>query len=173
MTPDLDEGEGAGGAAQTVDTPIGPLYVEATEVGVAAIGFRSGPARSGPPAAVAKLRRAAAELTEYFGGDRAEFSVPLDWSATSGFRLEVLRRLRQVPFGEVVSYGELAALAGRPGAARAVGTTMAHNPLPIVVPCHRVIRSGGELGRYGNDPELKVWLLVHEGYLQPEGDDER
>jgi methylated-DNA-[protein]-cysteine S-methyltransferase len=160
-----------GVAADTVDTPIGPLYVRASDAGVAAIEFRAGPTADGSATAAAHLQQAVIELEQYFAGERTEFAVPLDWSGTAGFRAEVLRRLRRVPYGEVVSYGELAVLAGRPGAARAVGTTMAANPLPILIPCHRVIRSGGELGNYGNDPRAKVWLLVHEGYLEPDDDD--
>jgi methylated-DNA-[protein]-cysteine S-methyltransferase len=155
----------------TVDTPIGPLHVQTSDAGVAAIEFRAGPATEGSAKAAAHLQQAVSELDEYFEGERTEFAVALDWSGTAGFRAEVLRRLRHVPYGEVVSYGELAVLAGRPGAARAVGTTMAGNQWPILIPCHRVIRSGGELGNYGNDPQAKVWLLVHEGYLEPDDDD--
>jgi methylated-DNA-[protein]-cysteine S-methyltransferase len=166
-TPDLVEGSAAG----TVDTPIGPLYVETTAAGVVRVGYRAGPTLAGSGPAAAHLADAVGEIDDYFAGRRTEFSVPLDWSTTTGFRAEVLRRVRQVPYGEVASYGEVAVMAGRPGAARAVGTTMANNPLPIFIPCHRVIRSGGELGNYGDDPQLKVWLLVHEGYLDPDDDD--
>jgi methylated-DNA-[protein]-cysteine S-methyltransferase len=160
-------------ASATIETPIGPLHVEATGRGVVHVGYGAGPACPGSAAADRHLAQALDEIGEYFAGARTRFSVPIDWSGSAGFRREVLRRVRAVPYGEVVSYGEVAALAGRPGAARAVGTTMANNPLPLLVPCHRVIRSGGELGHYGNDPELKVWLLVHEGYLDSDPDDDR
>ena len=89
--------------------------------------------------------------------------MALDRSERRGFRGEVLAALETVPYGETVSYGELAGMAGRPLASRAVGTAMATNPLPLVVPCHRVIAAGGRLGGYGPGPALKVQLLELEG----------
>jgi methylated-DNA-[protein]-cysteine S-methyltransferase len=109
--------------------------------------------------------QAAVELEEYFAGRRRRFTIPLDRSARRGFRGEVLDALESVPYGETISYGELAAEAGRPGAARAVGSAMATNPLPIVVPCHRVTRAGGVLGHYGGGSDAKERLLRLEGAL--------
>jgi len=92
----------------------------------------------------------------------ARLTVPLDRAGRTGFRGEVLEALEAVEFGGTVSYGELAALAGRPRAARAVGTAMSTNPIPILVPCHRVLRAGGDIGEYGGGIEAKVWLLAME-----------
>ncbi len=106
----------------------------------------------------------ATELDEYFTGHRSSFTMPVDLSEVGGeFAREVLDTLHdEVNFGETVTYGELAAMAGRPLAARAVGTTMANNPVPIVVPCHRVVASGS-LGGYGAGLEMKKTLLALEG----------
>ena len=149
-----------------VDTPIGPLALTAGPDGIVRIDF--GPVPSvvdpgGAATAKAHLAQGADELEQYFGGNRTSFSVALDRSSRAGFRGAVLGALEQVPCGEVVSYGELAAEAGRPGAARAVGTVMATNPLPIVVPCHRVTRAGGVLGSYGAGEATKEQLLRLEG----------
>jgi methylated-DNA-[protein]-cysteine S-methyltransferase len=155
------------------DTPIGPLTLAATEVGVVRIGFGDeddmldelatavSPRVLRLPARLDALRR---ELDEYFEGDRHRFDVPLDRRLSRGFRREALEALAaHVGYGETASYKDVAVLAGNPGATRAVGTAMATNPIPIVVPCHRVLRSGGVLGRYGGGPEIKAWLLRLEG----------
>ncbi|WP_208027929.1 methylated-DNA--[protein]-cysteine S-methyltransferase [Rhabdothermincola sediminis] len=153
-------------AVSTISTPIGPLTLEATDSGLRSVTFGGGRGgRNGSPTAAHQLALAERELQEYFAGERSSFTVPLDWPAMTGFRRAVLTELVSVPYGEVVTYGELASRAGRPGAARAVGSAMATNPLAVVVPCHRVIRSGGVLGNYGDDPRKKVWLLSLEGYL--------
>lgn len=147
-------------------TPIGPLALTAGPAGLVRIDFGPIPAcldAGSGPQAEAHLEQAVTELEEYFAGERRRFTMTLDRSARRGFRGEVLTVLEQVPYGEVVSYGELAADAGRPGAARAVGTAMATNPLPIVVPCHRVIAAGGDLGGYGPGVATKVQLLEMEG----------
>lgn len=157
-------------ALATIATPIGPLTLEATDSGLRSVTFgRAGRARSGSPAAARQLALAQRELREYFAGERSSFDVPLDWPAMTPFRRAVLGELVSVSYGEVVTYGELASRVGRPGAARAVGSAMAANPLAVVVPCHRVIRSGGVLGNYGDDPRKKVWLLSHEGSLPGSG----
>ena len=155
-------------AITVIDSPIGPLALTAGPAGLVRIDF--GPVAGGPdpgddPASVAVVGQAAAELEEYFAGRRRRFTVALDRSGRRGFRGDVLDALESVRYGETISYGELAAEAGRPGAARAVGTTMATNPLPIVVPCHRVTRSGGVLGRYGGGTDTKERLLRLEGAL--------
>ncbi len=109
------------------------------------------------------LRQAVAALQRYFAGRGLPGGVPLDRGACTDFQWRVLTVLaREVPHGAVVSYGELARLAGRPGAARAVGTTMARNPLPIFLPCHRVVAGHG-IGGFGGGLDCKRFLLAHEG----------
>jgi len=105
------------------------------------------------------------QLREYFDGQRNDFNVPIDRSERLGFRGEVLSALETVPFGRTVTYGELATRAGRPKAARAVGTAMATNPIGIIVPCHRVLPSGGGVGQFGGGVSAKEWLLRREGSL--------
>ncbi len=106
------------------------------------------------------------ELDEYFEGERRAFDLPIDWSlAGSGFYNKVLHLLPEIPYGEVTTYGEVAARAGSARAHRAAGSACGSNPIPIVVPCHRVVRSGGALGNYGGGPEMKRFLLEHEGAL--------
>jgi methylated-DNA-[protein]-cysteine S-methyltransferase len=149
-----------------IDTPIGPLALTSGPVGLVRIDFGPIPGCPDPgpsDAADAHLALAVAELEEYFAGERRAFTVALDRSARTGFRGEVLTALEDVPYGETVTYGELAGMAGRPLASRAVGTAMATNPLPVVVPCHRVVAAGGALGGYGPGPELKLQLLALEG----------
>jgi len=167
-----DAGAAVTSAVSVIATPIGPLSLEATCEGLVEVGF--GPRRvrvgTGPGAASARrhLRTAERQVGQYFAGSRRRFTIPLDWSRSEGFRLEVLQELTTVPPGEIVTYGELAGRVGRPGAARAVGTAMATNPLPIVVPCHRVVRAGPRLGGYGGSEDTKRWLLGHEGVRLPD-----
>lgn len=158
----------------TVDTPCGELLVAGTEQGLVAVGLREHDAvlerlaRQVSPRvlrAPGRVDAARRQLDEYFGGHRRRFELPLDWSLAHGFRLTVLHELVRVPFGEVVTYGELARRADNPRAVRAVGSAMATNPLPVVVPCHRVLRTGGQLGNYGGGIEMKRWLLTMEGAL--------
>ena len=145
------------------DTPIGEITVVLGPEGVVRISLPAGhvdPFDAVPERDVA----VAAELDEYFAGTRREFTFAVDLSTvTASFQRTVLETLaREVPYGETVTYGELAAVAGRPGAARAVGTTMAHNPVPFVVPCHRVVASngmGGYGGGYGDALAIKRALL--------------
>lgn len=115
------------------------------------------------------------QLAEYARGERRSFRVRLDWSlagaARRGFRRRVLEELSKVRFGKTLSYGELARLAGNAGAARAVGTAMAKNPIPLVVPCHRVLASGGRLGGFSCGLALKRALLAHEGVRMPSSRD--
>lgn len=149
-----------------LDTPIGPLEVAATDEGLARVSF-GGPELpdDGPPAALAEIRR---QLDEYFAGRREVFDLPVDWSSTSGFQRLALEELfTGIGFGETISYGQLAARTGHPEASRAVGVAMATNPIPVVLPCHRVLASGGQLGGFGGGLEMKRWLLTHEGALPP------
>ena len=115
-----------------------------------------------PPAlveAAAILCAAAAQLDEYFAGDRRDFTIPLDWRHVQGFSADALRAVTEIPYGETAAYGEVAIMAGRPRAARAVGTACARSPWSIIVPVHRVVRADGTIGPYGNNPETKRLLI--------------
>jgi methylated-DNA-[protein]-cysteine S-methyltransferase len=161
-------------AYRTVDTPIGALFLAATERGLVKVAFGRDTeatvlevlARRISPRilrAPSRLDPFARQLDEYFAGARRTFDVPLDFQLASGFRLEVLHHLRQIAYGRTESYAQVAAAAGSPRAVRAAGTACATNPLPIVVPCHRVVRSDGSFGAYGGGPEVKRILLELEG----------
>ena len=155
-------------ALASLETPIGVLGLAASAAGLAQVdlGGRLGP-DTPDPAADPVLSLASAQLSEYFAGTRESFEVPLDWSGMGGLRLRVLQLLyEEVPYGKTITYGELAALAGAPDGARAVGGIMNSNPIPVIVPCHRVVASDG-LGGFGGGLEMKRWLLTREGYLPP------
>jgi methylated-DNA-[protein]-cysteine S-methyltransferase len=159
-------------AYDLVDSPIGSLLVAVTERGLCRIGFDADPERDLDPLARlygAKVLRAPKavdetrrELNEYFEGDRTAFEVPVD-VRFDAFRLRVMDELARVRYGEVTTYGALAAKAGNPRAARAVGTFMNRNPIPIVLPCHRVVGANGSLTGYGGGLERKERLLQLEG----------
>jgi methylated-DNA-[protein]-cysteine S-methyltransferase len=150
-----------------VESPVGPLRLVGGNAGLAGILWeKQDPADSGfvldhehdrHPV----LRQAARELREYFAGERREFSVPLDFTGTA-FQNKVWRALRSIPFGETRSYGELAAEIGAPKASRAVGAANGRNPIPIILPCHRVIGSSGSLTGFGGGLPMKKQLLAHE-----------
>ena len=156
-----------------VDTPIGELLVAASDRGLAAISFDPDPDESldrlariaGPrvlrsPHSVDEARR---ELDEYFAGRRRGFDLALDLRALPPFTVSVLDALTHVPYGETTTYGELASRVGHPRAARAVGTVMNRNRIPIVLPCHRVVGSTGDLTGYGGGLDRKRTLLELEG----------
>ena len=152
------------------ESPIGTLTVLAGARGVRRIelgaAFDIDSLNGEVDAAEACDDEVAIEIDEYFSGQRRRFTMPVDMSAIeTGFPREVYEVLyRDVSFGETVSYGELAEMAGRPGAARAVGNAMSRNPLPIVVPCHRVVAAGGRIGGYGpSGIPTKRFLLALEG----------
>ena len=106
------------------------------------------------------------ELEDYFEGRRQEFDVPVDWSLTSpGFRSRALQAVARIPYGKTQTYAEVAKSAGNPRAFRAAGTACGVNPIPLIVPCHRVVQSGGGIGNYGGGPEMKRGLLELEGAL--------
>jgi len=162
-------------AYDLVDTPVGDLLVAATERGLCRIAYDAEPEqelerlarafgirvlRSAKP-----IETARRELDEYFDGKRQRFDLPVDISLVAEFNRRVLKELARVPYGEVVTYGELAARASRPRAARAVGTVMNRNPLPIVLPCHRVIGANGKLVGYAGGLERKEALLRLEGAI--------
>lgn len=113
------------------------------------------------------IRQALEQLSEYFLGKRQSFDVPLDHDALSAFALKVRQELIKVPYGTVISYGELAARAGFPGAARAVGGVMSSNPFPLIVPCHRVVNANGKIGQYSaaHGSATKAWLIDFEREL--------
>jgi methylated-DNA-[protein]-cysteine S-methyltransferase len=160
-------------AYDLVDTPIGTLLVAATDRGLCRIVYDADPEQELDRLArvfgVRVLRTARPidparrELEEYFEGRRQRFDVDLDLALTADFNRRVLQELARVPYGEVVTYGELAVRAARPRAARAVGTVMNRNPLPIVLPCHRVIGANGKLVGYGGGLHRKEALLKLEG----------
>ncbi len=161
-------------AYRTLDTPVGPLLLAATEQGLVRVAYAAEnhdavlqtlADRISPRVlrAPARLDAAAAELDEYFAGRRRSFGLPLDWQLSAGFRRTVLQHLaHDVGYGHTASYAAVARLAGSPRAVRAVGTACATNPLPVVVPCHRVVRSDGRIGNYLGGPEAKRTLLTLE-----------
>ena len=157
------------------DSPLGVIIVGATRDGLVRVGL---PAEDEDAVLQQLAERVSArvlhasrdsltqtrrELDEYFDHNRQVFEIPLDWRLTGGFRREVLRATAEIPYGETASYRDVATRAGSPNAVRAAGTALATNPLPIVVPCHRVLRSGGGLGGYAGGPETKAALLHLEG----------
>jgi methylated-DNA-[protein]-cysteine S-methyltransferase len=156
-------------------TPLGTIIVGATRDGLVRIGLPNEDSddvlqqlaeRVSPRVLRASrepLIQARRELDEYFGHDRRSFGIPLDWRLVTGFRREVLRATEQIPYGRTASYRDVATTAGSPNAVRAAGSALATNPLPIVVPCHRVLRTGGGLGQYRGGPEAKAQLLTLEG----------
>ncbi|MFG1810128.1 methylated-DNA--[protein]-cysteine S-methyltransferase [Streptomyces sp. NPDC049040] len=161
------------------DAPIGPLLLAATEQGLLLVVFRADEETAAravaalgrrlgctPVEDAARLAPVTAQLDGYFAGTRQGFDLPLDWSLITGFQRRVLRELAEgVPYGTVVGYQDLADRVGEPDAARAVGGAMGANPLPVVVPCHRVIESGGGIGGFGGGLEIKRSLLALEGVL--------
>jgi methylated-DNA-[protein]-cysteine S-methyltransferase len=162
-------------AYDLVDSPVGTLLVAATDRGFCRIVYDAEPEheleRLARAFGVRVLRSAMPieparrQLDEYFEGRRHRFDLPLDVALLADFNRRVLRELARVPYGEVVTYGELAARAARPRAARAVGTVMNRNPLPIVLPCHRVIGANGKLVGYAGGLGRKEALLRLEGAL--------
>ena len=146
-------------------SPFGDVTVVVSEHGVREISLPGDDQPDGEPGrADARVKR---QLDEWFAAKRHDFDVNLDLEGIDGFRRTVLETLaRDVGWGEVVTYGELAGMAGRPRAARAVGSAMRGNPLPFVIPCHRVVAAGGRIGGYGggrNAVSLKRQLLEREG----------
>ncbi|MGV0592452.1 methylated-DNA--[protein]-cysteine S-methyltransferase [Mycolicibacterium vulneris] len=157
-------------AYRIIESPVGPLLLAATEQGLVRVAY----ARENHDTvlqhladevsprilnAPARLDSAARELDEYFAGTRRSFDLPLDWRLAAGFRSTVLHHLPEIDYGHTASYATVAALAGSPKAVRAVGTACAKNPLPVVIPCHRVVRSDGAMGGYLGGAEAKRLLL--------------
>ena len=160
-------------AVRTVDSPFGPLLLAASRAGLVRIAFE----REGHDAVLARLAGevsprilrapqrlddAARQLDEYFARRRKRFELPLDLQLARGFRRAVLVRLQRIAYGVTTSYAQLARAAGKPAAVRAAGSACSHNPLPLVVPCHRVVRSDGTFGEYLGGHEMKRALLEME-----------
>lgn len=178
VTPELDERFRSAALAtglvdvryDVVDSPVGELLVAATDRGLARIHFGADGQDEelarifGARVLRAPLERVRRELDEYFEGTRRDFDLPIDLRASS-FNVEVLRRLALVPYGTTTTYGTLAALVGRPRAARAIGTVMNRNPIPIVLPCHRVLGANGALTGYAGGLDRKLALLRLEGAI--------
>ena len=184
LTPDLDERFRAAAAAEGLldvaydvfdDTAMGPLLVGVTDRGLCRITFDPNPERelellarvygSRVLRSTKPIERVHRELDEYLEGRRRDFDVDLDLRGQPDFYLRVLSELARVGYGETTTYGTLAARAGNPRAARAVGTVMNRNPVAIVLPCHRVVGANGSLTGYGGGLDRKEWLLRLEGAL--------
>jgi methylated-DNA-[protein]-cysteine S-methyltransferase len=164
----------------SLDSPLGPLLGAITARGLLNLSYvaegdpdtvlediarRVSPRIVEAPGRLDPVRR---ELEQYFEGTRRDFDVPLDWTLVGPFARRVLRATARIPFGETSSYAEVAGHAGSPRGHRAAGNALGSNPMPIVVPCHRVLRSGGALGGYGGGIERKRFLLALEGSLPDE-----
>ena len=158
---------------RTVDSPLGPLLLAATGEGLVRVAFSCEDhdavlarlASDISPRILRTPRRldeAAQQLDEYFAGKRRAFSVPVDLQLAHGFRRSVLEHLRRIPYGDTRSYAAVARAAGNASAVRAAASACSHNPLPLVVPCHRVVRSDGTTGEYRGGPEAKRTLLAME-----------
>lgn len=157
-----------------VDSPLGTLLALASERGLLMLSYadesvdaklqrvaaRISPRILEAPARLDGVRR---ELDEYFGGTRRRFEIPIDWSLISGYARTVLERTDRIPYGSSLSYSEVSAEVGNPRGARATGNALGSNPIPIVIPCHRVTRSGGALGGYTGGLDRKRFLLDLEG----------
>ena len=154
-----------------LESPIGRLLLAGDEVALSLIGFPSGKGRVEPESAWKQqdtmFGEAKRQLCEYFSGHRTEFELELTPTGTE-FQLSVLDALTDIPFGETRSYQDIAVSIGRPRAVRAVGAANGRNPLPIVIPCHRVVGANGSLTGFGGGLPAKTWLLEHEGAMPPE-----
>ncbi|MEO7373868.1 MAG: methylated-DNA--[protein]-cysteine S-methyltransferase [Terrimesophilobacter sp.] len=155
------------------DTPVGGLLLAATEAGLVRVAY-AGEDHDGVLATLAaavsprilraphRVEGAARQIDEYFAGTRTHFDIPLDFRLSHGFRRDVLSHLTGIAYGQTESYAQVARAVGSPRAVRAVGSACATNPLPVIVPCHRVVRSDGTVGGYVGGPEAKRILLTLE-----------
>jgi methylated-DNA-[protein]-cysteine S-methyltransferase len=162
-----------------IESPLGPLFVAATDVGVCEVGFGCNQTESvfqhqlkergfRPVPDAHALVNVSRQLREYFGGMRDHFEVPFDFSGVSLFTQSVLTATTQVPFGHLSTYRDIAQQVGRPSATRAVGNALGRNPIPVIIPCHRIVRSDHSIGGYTGGIEIKERLLSLEGVMLPE-----
>lgn len=149
-------------ACITVTSPVGSLVLRASNKGLVSIDRGKAARVKGEAKAEHVLDTTATQLAEYFAGERRTFRVPLDLQGTP-FQVQVWRTLQKIPFGKAVSYAQEAAMLGKPKAARAVGSANGRNPIPIIVPCHRVVAADGTLGGYSAGLPMKRKLLALEG----------
>ncbi len=167
-------------AYTTADSPFGQLLLATTPRGLVRVGLPNQDADAAledlaskvSPRVIeapAQLDHARRQLDLYFEGKSHDFDLPLDWQLTTGFRSKVQHAIARIPYGQTRTYTEMARSAGNKRAVRAAGTACGSNPLPIVVPCHRVLRTGGALGGYGGGLPMKEALLQHEGVLRDRG----
>ena len=149
------------------DSPIGKITAFCTENGISRIHIGALPAAI-PIELTGNelLDRCRLQVNEYFAGQRKAFDLPLDWSSLKGFQSDVLRITLEIPYGEVLTYGDIAKRLGKPAASRAVGGALAQNPLPILIPCHRVVSASGHLTGFSAADGIisKSWLLKLEGH---------
>jgi len=160
-------------AYATVDSPVGKLTLAATPAGLVRVSYYdtdqvleelAGELSPRVLEAPGRLDRVRRELDEYFAGTRHHFDVAIDWSLVrTPFRRAVLERTAKIPYGYTATYRDMAEAAGSRGAVRAAGTALGANPIPVVVPCHRVLRTGGDMGQYAGGVERKRYLLALEG----------
>ena len=170
LVHDADSADVLDVAYRTIDTPVGTLLLAATTAGLVRVAYdveghddvltaladRVSPRVLRAPG---RLDAAARQIDEYFAKRRTAFAVPVDLRLTEGFRRDVIEHLREIAYGRRESYAAVAAAIGHPRAVRAVGSACAHNPLPVVIPCHRVVRSDGSTGQYVGGPLAKSALL--------------
>ncbi|MEH3130253.1 MAG: methylated-DNA--[protein]-cysteine S-methyltransferase [Mycolicibacterium neoaurum] len=161
-------------AYRTIDTAVGPLLLAATPAGLVRVAFLAHDpeetelsrlaAKVSPRVlrAPARLDDAAVQIEQYLAGGRTAFDLPLDLQLTGGFRRQVVEHLRHIGYGRRASYADVAAAVGNPNAVRAVGSACGNNPLPLVIPCHRVVRTDGSIGQYAGGAEVKATLLALE-----------
>lgn len=152
-----------GTATAVMDSPLGPLTATVGPQGLTRLAYEADLTADGPATAHPMLAALADDLDRYFAGEPLTFSVPVDLGDVTAFTRQVLCACAKVAYGATTSYGALAAAVGRPGAARAVGRALGTNPVPIVVPCHRVLRGNGALGGYSSGLGRKRFLLALEG----------
>jgi methylated-DNA-[protein]-cysteine S-methyltransferase len=162
-----------------IDSPFGTLHAATTKRGLVRVAFPEesiesvlealarglSPRIVEAPASLEPIKR---ELDEYFAGRRRTFEIPLDWSLIGPFGRRVLHATAEIPYGGYLSYAEVASEAGSPRGSRAAGNALGANPIPIVIPCHRVLRTGGAIGGYGGGLDRKRYLLELEGVLTPQ-----
>ena len=156
-----------------MDSPVGPLVIAVTVRGLVQLSYRDRYTEALPdlarllsPRIVRRPHRTDGvrrELDEYFSGRRRDFDTPIDWALIKGFRRQVLEATVAIPFGQFLTYSQVAGRAGNPRASRAAGNALGANPIPIIIPCHRVLRAGGGLGGYTGGLDTKVHLLHLEG----------